>query len=167
MLQQIIFQSRLVQFFAVTFFGLCHDRHPTTLFWWVVFLLEYLCAIYTTRVYYRCCNVLYDWVDDYTVTVCMFIISEIAFQNDFRVLREMLCLHETRREMIIALNVSGSCSSLSCFGDRWTLSVMDVCNNPTRLLHVFHVSQAPPMRDMSHVYDVFNTFIVNGLEDAI
>uniref|UniRef100_A0A673LAH3 Carbonic anhydrase n=1 Tax=Sinocyclocheilus rhinocerous TaxID=307959 RepID=A0A673LAH3_9TELE len=27
----------------------------------------------------------------------------------------MECLHETRREMITALNVSGSCSSLSCF----------------------------------------------------
>lgn len=97
----------------------------------------------------------------------MFIISEIAFQNDFRVLREMECLHETRREMIIALNVSGSCSSLSCFGGKWTLSVKDVCNNPIRLLRVLHVSQAPPMRDTSHVYDVLKTFIVNGLEDAI
>lgn len=167
MLQQISSQSRLVQFFAVTFFGLCHDRHPTTLFWWVVFLLEYLCTIYPTRVYYRCWNVLYDWVDDYTVTVCVFIISEIAFLNDFRVLREIECLHETQQGMIIALNVSGSCSSLSCFGGKWTLSVKDVCNNPIRLLRVWHVSHAPPMRDTSHVYDILKTFIENGLEDEI
>ncbi len=47
----------------------------------------------------------------------MFIISENAFLNDFRVLHEMECLHETRREIIIVLNVSRGCSSL-CFGGK-------------------------------------------------
>ncbi len=53
----------------------------------------------------------------------MFIISENAFLNYFRVLREMECLHETRREIIIVLNVSRGCSSL-WFGGKWTLSVI-------------------------------------------